>query len=474
MASIEDRWFSARPGSDGKKVRKPRYGTGKRWKVHYTDPDGRQRSESFDRRVDADRFKATVEADILRGVFIDPDAGKITLRKYTLEVWLPAQTFGSSTRERVESRLRLHILPDIGSSRGLGSYRLSELARSPSVIQAWLRGLQAKPDKPLSASHIRLVHGTLSTILAAAVVDERIVKNPAKAETVKPPKPDKRRIIPWEASRVAAIRAGMPHRYQAMADAGSGAGLRQGEVFGLSPDDVDWLRKVIHVRRQVKIVGGRRVFAPPKGDKDRDVPLAESLALRFSAHLAVYPAAAVTLLWKEPGGKPVTATLMFTKADEGAIWRNDFNRYVWHPALRAAGIMPGRENGFHQLRHHFASTLLRDGVDIRTLAEYLGHDDPGFTLGTYCHLMPGAPDRMRQAVDRAFSDLSDCPDIARGGSVRPLPARLPLHQGLGVNVCSYPRGNGGNCTRSCLASRRRRGGCRRGRRCGRSPGRAWR
>src|SRR5260370_19470204 len=104
MASVEDRWFSARPGPDGKKAKKARHGSGRRWKVHYTDPDGRQRSESFDRRVDAERFKATAEADILRGVFIDPDAGKITLRKYALDIWFPAQTFGASTRERVESR----------------------------------------------------------------------------------------------------------------------------------------------------------------------------------------------------------------------------------------------------------------------------------------------------------------------------------------------------------------------------------
>ena len=171
------------------------------------------------------------------------------------------------------------------------------------MIQAWLRGLQAKPDKPLSASHIRLVLGTLSSVPAAAVVDDRIVKNPAKAETVQPPKPDQRKLVPWEAARVAAIRAAMPHRYQAMADAGSGAGLRQGEVFGLSPDDIDWLRKIIHVRRQVKIVSGRRVFAPPKGGKDRDVPLAGSLALRLSAHLPAFPAAMVTLPWKEPAAK---------------------------------------------------------------------------------------------------------------------------------------------------------------------------
>jgi integrase len=415
VASIEDRWFSAKPGPDGKKARKPRHGTGKRWKVHYTDPDRRQRSESFDRKVDADSFKTNVEADLLRGVYTDPDAGKITLHKYAMEIWLPAQTFGPSTRENVERQLRLHILPDIGEARGLGSYRLVQLARSPSAIQAWLRGLQTKA-KPLSASHIRLVLTTLATILNAAAADERITRNPCRVKNiVKPPKPDERKIAPWEAARISAIRAALPYRHQAMADAGKGAGLRQGEVFGLSPDDVDWLRQVIHVRRQVKIVGGRRVFAPPKFGKERDVPLSQALALRLSAHLKVFPAAAVTLPWQKPGGKPVTVSLMFTKDDEGAIWRNDFNRYAWHPALKAAGVAPGRENGFHQLRHHFASTLLRDGVDIRALAEYLGHSDPAFTLRVYCHLMPGSPDRMRQAIDRAFGDSPDCPEIAQEG-----------------------------------------------------------
>jgi integrase len=405
MASVEDRWFSAKPGPHGKKARKPRHGTGKRWKVHYTDPDGRQRSESFDRRIDAERFKTTTEADLLRGVFIDPDAGNITLRKYAMEIWLPAQTFGPSTRETVERQLRLHILPNIGDARGLGSYRLIQLARSPSVIQAWLRGLQTKAEKPLSASHIRLVLSTLSTILNAAVADERMTRNPCKVKNiVKPPKPDERKTLPWEAARISAIRAALPYRYQAMTDAGKGAGLRQGEVFGLSPDDIDWLRKIIHVRRQVKIVGGRRVFAPPKFGKDRDVPLSAVLAMRLSAHLKVFPAAAVTLPWQRPGGKPVAVSLMFTKEDEGAIWRNDFNRYVWHPALNAAGVAPGRENGFHQLRHHFASVVLQDGTDIRALAEYLGHSDPAFTLRVYCHLMPGSPDRMRQAIDRAFSE----------------------------------------------------------------------
>jgi len=214
---------------------------------------GRQRSESFDRQVDAARFKATAEADLLRGGFIDPDAGKITLRRYATEIWLPAQTFGPSTRETVERQVRLHILPDLGDTKGLGRYRLAELARSPSVIQAWIRGLQTMAEKPLAPSHIKLVLTTLSMILSAAMADERITRNPVKVRTVvKPPKPEQRKLVPWEAARVAGIRAVLPYRYQALCDAGSGAGLRQGEVFGLSPDDIDWLRKIIHPRRQVR------------------------------------------------------------------------------------------------------------------------------------------------------------------------------------------------------------------------------
>jgi Phage integrase family len=77
----------------------------------------------------------------------------------------------------------------------------------------------------------------------------------------------------------------------------------------------------------------------------------------------------------------------------------------------------GPENGFHALRHHFASALLHNGVDIRALAAYLGHSDPGFTLRTYVHLMPDADDRMRQAVDVVMNAAAgpDGPATAREG-----------------------------------------------------------
>ena len=43
-------------------------------------------------------------------------------------------------------------------------------------------------------------------------------------------------------------------------------------MFGLALDDVDFLRRVVHVRHQVRMVSARLVLAPPKGGKERDVP----------------------------------------------------------------------------------------------------------------------------------------------------------------------------------------------------------
>ena len=98
--------------------------------------------------------------------------------------------------------------------------------------------------------------------------------------------------------------------------------------------------------------------------------------------------------WHEPGserrhGKPVTAHLLFTSRQGGAVNPSTFNTTGWRPARLAAGIAQSaaRGAGLHALRHYYASVLLAGGVDVRALSEYLGHHDPGFTLRVYAHLV---------------------------------------------------------------------------------------
>jgi integrase len=81
---------------------------------------------------------------------------------------------------------------------------------------------------------------------------------------VKPPKASQARVQPWTHDQVDAVRAWLPARYQALADVGAGLGMRQGEIFGLAVEDIDFLRRVVHVRRQVSILGTAMTFARPK------------------------------------------------------------------------------------------------------------------------------------------------------------------------------------------------------------------
>jgi integrase len=120
---------------------------------------------------------------------------------------------------------------------------------------------------------------------------------------------------------------------------------------------------------------------------------------------------AVTLPWGKPDGDPVTARLLFTRPDGRAIHRQSFG-YDWQAARDAAGAPPTRENGMHVLRATFASACLSEGVDIRTLSEWLGHTDASITLKYYAHLMPSAAGRGRKAIDKFLRGCA--PDVPSG------------------------------------------------------------
>lgn len=366
-----------------------RPGRAKPYEARWRDPDGRERSRSFDRKLDAQRFLATVEADKLRGSYIDPDAGKVTLQAFA-ESWLATQTTDPATVEAVASRLRVHVYPH------LGSYELRAIR--PSVLQGWLAQLQAT----LAPSYVRVILANVSAILGAAVEDGMLAKNPASSKAVRAPRVDAARILPWSTEQVEQVTVAHPPRYQAVPVMAAGCGLRQGEVFGLAVEDVDFLGRWVLVRQQVKLLKGKPVFAPPKGGKTREVPLPEVVAFALAEHLRRYPPVEVTLPWRTLEGKTRTVALVFTTRERGPLVRRHYNVNIWKRALKEAGVEPTRANGMHALRHYYASVLLEDGVTVRALADYLGHVDPGFTLRVYAHLMPAAEGRARAAIEAAL------------------------------------------------------------------------
>lgn len=137
-----------------------------RWREYQGGP---QRSKHFDRKVDASRYLVDVQHRILAGTYTPPEAGLVTVRTYSAE-WTSRRKWAPSTTQRIERELRLHILPRLGD-RPLSSLRRSHIEECVNQLN-------------LKASSAPMVFETLSNLLASAVDDERIPRNPATGARV--------------------------------------------------------------------------------------------------------------------------------------------------------------------------------------------------------------------------------------------------------------------------------------------------
>jgi len=129
------------------------------------------------------------------------------------------------------------------------------------------------------------------------------------------------------------------------------------------------------------------------------VPLTDESLIVLSEHIRRRPPTTITLPWGRPDAAATRTVRLLFVGGLGAVWRRDrFNRSVWHPALRAAGVTPSRPTGIHQLRHYFASVLIDGGASVKQVQMILGHASPTVTLDTYGHLFDDSDDRIRTIV----------------------------------------------------------------------------
>jgi integrase len=397
MGHVQDRWYKevSDPEAPGKKIRVPTalHGKGLRYKIRYIDPDGQERSKSYpDKKLkDARAFLVKVETDKLTGDYINPEAGKTTLREYG-DNWLKGQSQDESSQRTMRSKLDKQVYPF------LGARALSKI--SAAIIRDWLSWINGNN---VSESHKSQIFDLLSAVLSSAVDEKKIRTNPCKAKGVKKPVPDKRKVTPWTEAKLRKIQLALPPRQAIVIPLGSGLGLRQGEILGLSPEDIDREQRIVHIDRQLAYVGNRPLFKLPKGRKTRNVPISRGLLEAIDDYMETYPPVTITLPWGKTTSDPISVRLLIVTAASSVDTGCEFNYRRWRPAFTTAGLtyVEG-EDGMHALRHLYASTLLARGVTIKELAEYLGHSDPGFTLRTYTHLLPSSHEQARRAVDSIF------------------------------------------------------------------------
>jgi len=346
------------------------------WRARWTDPAGRERSRTFARKVDAERFLVGVEGDMLRGQYVDLSAGRTTVAEYA-ERWRGAQLqHRASTAAAIESRLRVHVLPAFGH-RPVGAVTRSE-------VQGWVK----ERAQAVAPSTARAAYRVLAMVFGAAVRDRLVAVSPC--DRVALPEAVKLEVRPLTPHQVLELAGAMPARYGAVVVLAAGTGLRLSEVLGLTRERVDFLRRVVHVREQlVCLPGGEPFLGPPKTAASvRSVPAPAFALEALSQHLAAYGA---------PGAGP--GSPVFTSERGEWVRRTGFGAR-WRRGVAAAGLPVGTR--FHVLRHTYASLLIAQGEHPKTIQRRLGHASITETMDTYGHLFPDAEDRTREAIEAAW------------------------------------------------------------------------
>lgn len=344
------------------------------WRARYRDAAGREHTKQFARKVDAQRWLSETSQALLTGRYVEPQAGRITLRDYAAD-WLSRQVHRPTTADQMDGVVRRYIDPHLGHRQ--------IAAIVPSDVQRWVKQLSLT----LAPSTVGVAHRILSGILKSAVTDRRIVANPCAG--TKLPKVNKPKVQPISEERLGAIIANMPPRHQALVVVAAGTGLRQGEIFGLTVDRLDLEHRTVLVDRQlINLNGGEPFFGPPKSQASvRVVPLPVVVTDALRAHLGTYPT--TSLVFTNAAGLPMRRSAFWTE---------------WNRALKAAEVPAVR---FHELRHFYASLLIRHGESVKTVQARLGHASASETLDTYSHLWPDNDERTRDAVDGVLGNFAD-------------------------------------------------------------------
>ena len=315
-------------------------------------------TRTFDRKADAQTWHDAQKRSLVLGEYVDPRAGRMTLAA-AIHEWLKARegTVAGSTLTRDREITR--GLPRSILNRPLNSIRAADLDA------LWADLLR----KGLARGTVARTRTTLSALTTWAVNQGMIAKNSVRESVV--PRgsqlAEPHEIYPFTIDELRAVHADVRALVQDKAAADmilvlGLTGLRWGEIAALRVRDVQTVPfPAFRVSRSRP--DGQRVRSVPKGGKPRTVPLLDDA-------------------WKlvQPLSDRGPDEVLFANASDGMRLLSNWRRATNWPRY-------GRGRRVHDLRHTAATIWIQNGVDIKTVQNWLGHASAKLTLDTYAHYM---------------------------------------------------------------------------------------
>lgn len=369
-----------------------------RYRVRYRTPDRRQTDKrGFTTKRDAEAFAATVEVSKLKGEYVAPALGKITVGELG-PGWLKRQqgVTKPSAFHSVESAWRVHVEPKWARTQ------IAEITYSD--VQGWITELATKRKATL----VITVYSVLARILDDAVRDRRLAANPARG--VKLPTRARRKNVYMTADQLHAL-AGEAGRYGSLVLLLGTAGLRWGEAAALRVSDVDFLKRRVVLHENAVAVGSKTHVGTLKSGKSRTVVLPSFVVDELAK--TCRGKGRDELLWPSRSGghlgPPSSHDSWLSGAVERCMKAADAARAKEIKASKGGEAVtpPFPRVTAHALRHTAASLAISAGANVKVVQRMLGHASAAMTLDVYADLfdddLSAVADKLDESVGKMWA-----------------------------------------------------------------------
>lgn len=297
----------------------------------------------------------------------------LTLKDYANKVFMPALsvTCSEGCRSNYQHQLENHIFPT------LGAFKL------PQITSAQITALLLEKQKGgLKVASCLKLYTIMNSLFKKAYLEETIDRNPM--DRVQRPKAAKsegkdKEVKSYTEKEVAYILECIdkePLKWKVLINLLIDTGCRRGEITGLKWDCVDFNEGSITIKRNLCYTPEKGIYVDtPKNGKTRKIYVSDEIISMLKE------------LKKESKGN----ILMMNKEQSGFVFTQDGIDEPMHPDsptryFKRLEKRYGIEDFHpHKLRHTFASVSIKNGADIASVSEKLGHSDKAITLRMYTH-----------------------------------------------------------------------------------------
>jgi integrase len=327
--------------------------------------------------AEAERERTALLRQMDTGTVADP--GKLTTGDL-LSQWLAHQESRVRPRtiRRYSQLIEIHVVPV------LGRVRLAKL--HPAHIQSMLDRMPTGARTKVHA--YRVLNGSLRWAVKMRIISS----NPA--EGASPPRPERPSLTVPTAEDVNRLIGTADGWLQTAMVLGASTGMRRGEVLALQWRAVDLDKRTAEVNLAMENIGSEIRFSQPKTDRSRrtvSIPPGAVALLRRVRADQLERRLLLGVDWQP-------TDLIVERGDGGPIHPDLFSTRFARLAAKVglAGVR------LHDLRHFYASELLRANVHPKVVSEGLGHASTAFTMDTYSHLLPTMQEASADAIEASL------------------------------------------------------------------------